>query len=477
VGYVVASNYYQQPVPQGVFRENHTIQSQNNPPLDNFAPRIGFAVQPTKSDRFVVRGGFGYFYDRVAGTYIIGAGEQGPPYSATVSASGTSTYFSTLAQPYNSNPLGWTPLWANPATLSGSLITVPYLTPNFVTPLVYQWNLNTQYEFARNWVLELGYVGETGIHQPYGAATPRNENEALLASPTNPVNGITTNTVANANYRVPYLGIGTTGLQAQGTEGNFKSNDLQVTVRKQMSHGLQLQGAYTWIRAFTTANFSNDPNNAASFYGLNAVSSSGSGGYRPQRFVFNYSWDLPLGNPEGLKGKLVHGWNLSGVTILQDGLPLTITDGRGGSIFGSPEPSRAEFCPGMGNGNVAASGGIYNEVLNGLSATSTGGYFNKSAFCVGGEPAIGNGLGYGNTGIGFILGPGQFNWDMSLVKTTVVGGLREDATLTFRTEFFNAFNHPQFSAPVVSDSATNFGQINSASVNPRLIQFALKYAF
>jgi hypothetical protein len=482
VGYVVASNYYQQPVPQGVFRENHTIQSQNNPPLDNFAPRIGFAVQPTKSDRFVVRGGFGYFYDRVAGTYIIGAGEQGPPYSATVSASGTSTYFSTLAQPYNSNPLGWTPLWANPATLSGSLITVPYLTPNFVTPLVYQWNLNTQYEFARNWVLELGYVGETGIHQPYGAATPRNENEALLASPTNPVNGITTNTIANANYRVPYLGIGTTGLQAQGTEGNFKSNDLQVTVRKQMSHGLQLQGAYTWIRAFTTANFSNDPNNAASFYGLNAVSSSGSGGYRPQRFVFNYSWDLPLGNPEGLKGKLVHGWNLSGVTILQNGLPLTITDGKGGSVFGSPEPSRAEFCPGMGNANAAASGDLYSKVLNGLSSASTGGYFNKAAFCVGGEPVLGGtpttpALGYGNTGIGFILGPGQFNWDMSLVKTTVVGGLREDATLTFRTEFFNAFNHPQFSAPVVSDSANNFGQINSASVNPRLIQFALKYAF
>ena len=66
---------------------------------------------------------------------------------------------------------------------------------------------------------------------------------------------------------------------------------------------------------------------------------------------------------------------------------------------------------------------------------------------------------------------------MSLVKTTVVGGLREDATLTFRTEFFNAFNHPQFSPPVVSASASNFGQINSSSVNPRLIRFALKYAF
>jgi RNase P/RNase MRP subunit POP5 len=66
---------------------------------------------------------------------------------------------------------------------------------------------------------------------------------------------------------------------------------------------------------------------------------------------------------------------------------------------------------------------------------------------------------------------------MSLIKTTTVGGLREDATLTFRTEFFNTFNHPQFNIPVVAVSASNFGQINSASVNPRLVQFALKYAF
>jgi hypothetical protein len=152
-----------------------------------------------------VRGGFGYFYDRVPGAFLVGAAEQGVPYSATVSASGTANYFSTFVQPYNTNPLGWTPRWANPATLSGSLLNLPYLTQNFVTPLVYQWNLNTQYEFAREWVLELGYVGETGIHQVYGTSSPRQVNEALLASPTNPVNGITTNTVANANYRLPIL--------------------------------------------------------------------------------------------------------------------------------------------------------------------------------------------------------------------------------------------------------------------------------
>jgi hypothetical protein len=67
---------------------------------------------------------------------------------------------------------------------------------------------------------------------------------------------------------------------------------------------------------------------------------------------------------------------------------------------------------------------------------------------------------------------------MSLTKTTKVGGIREDATLQFRTEFFNTFNHPQFSNPAVVDvSKSTFGQITTTSVNPRLIQFALKYAF
>jgi hypothetical protein len=87
-------------------------------------------------------------------------------------------------------------------------------------------------------------------------------------------------------------------------------------------------------------------------------------------------------------------------------------------------------------------------------------------------------MGYGNGGYGETLGPGQFNWDVALVKTTKVGGLREDATLQFRTEFFNAFNHAQFNVPVSVDvSSSTFGQITSTSVNPRLIQFALKYAF
>jgi hypothetical protein len=67
---------------------------------------------------------------------------------------------------------------------------------------------------------------------------------------------------------------------------------------------------------------------------------------------------------------------------------------------------------------------------------------------------------------------------MTLTKTTKVGGIREDGTIQFRTEFFNAFNHPQFNNPAVVDvSKSNAGVITTTSVNPRLIQFALKYSF
>jgi hypothetical protein len=101
------------------------------------------------------------------------------------------------------------------------------------------------------------------------------------------------------------------------------------------------------------------------------------------------------------------------------------------------------------------------------------GYFNSSAFTL--PPAIGNGFDYGNSGVGVLLGPGQFNWDISVVKRTKIAERQE---MQLRTEFFNAFNHPQFNNPGAAFSTpATFGVITSTSVNPRLIQFALKYSF
>jgi hypothetical protein len=82
---------------------------------------------------------------------------------------------------------------------------------------------------------------------------------------------------------------------------------------------------------------------------------------------------------------------------------------------------------------------------------------------------------YGNAGLGIILGPGQLNFDASLLKTTKI---TERQTLQFRAEFFNFLNHPQFGNPQVSQStASTFGQITTTSTNPRIIQLGLKYLF
>jgi hypothetical protein len=234
-----------------------------------------------------------------------------------------------------------------------------------------------------------------------------------------------------------------------------------------------MQAAYTYSRAFSNTNTSNDPNNLLQQYGL-------SPSYRPNRLAVSYVYELPFGTHEGFVGKVASGWSLSGVTVIQDGTPLTITDTRGGTVYGfgpgSPIVSRAQFAAGMNATNVATSGGVESR-LGGLFGGQ--GYFNKAAFGV--TPILGNdnkATGYGNSGPSIILGPGQFNWDATLQKVTKVGGIREGADLVFRAEFFNVFNHPQFNNPQVVDvSKSNFGQITSTSVNPRLVQLALKYVF
>jgi hypothetical protein len=105
------------------------------------------------------------------------------------------------------------------------------------------------------------------------------------------------------------------------------------------------------------------------------------------------------------------------------------------------------------------------------------------AQCAAANPGVTCGTLFGNSGNGIINGPGQFNFDLSLLKTTKIF---ETHVIQFRAEFFNTFNHPQFTNPNYGQGAVyalpnfaagNFGQITSTSVNPRVIQLALKYIF
>jgi hypothetical protein len=485
-GFIVPSNYGG-PLPAGLFQSNKDCATERCAPWNNFAPRVGFAWQPLASNRWVVRGGAGYFYDIIGGQ-IFADGNPGVTAPGSVSPI-TPPSTATLANPWvlpsvilpgPSGTYGFPPRWVNTTTFANSGISQTAVQQDLKTPLTYEWNLNTQYEFKRNWVLELGYVGSHGIHQVgqsrSGAqgqgTTVQGFNLAPLAGAgcsSCALTGVTTNTVANVVLRVPYLGISPTDSMIASTAA-YKYNSLQATVRKQLSYGLQLQGSYTWSRAFIALPFFT---NTAPYQ---AIAYEPNNNYRPQRFVLNYVWNLPLPHPQGWLGRVAEGWSASGVTTIQNGTPLTITDGTGGSIFfgGQGANSTAQICPGMSYSNLLTSGSLTQRVGNGLVPGGTGYLNGKAQNVLCAVPAIGNGTGFGNMGGGAVLGPGQNNWDISLAKITAI---RESQSVQFRAEFFDVWNHPQFSNPVTVASAPNFGQISTTSVSPRIIQLALKYSF
>jgi len=491
VGYVVPSNF-PGPVPSGVKQSANTYLEQTGPPRDDFAPRAGFAWQPFATGRFVLRGGSGIFYDRPNGHFLALDGITTPPFGITPALSPSAS----LANPFVLPPViagptgtpGWPGRWVDFTSGATSNLSGRGVEPNFTVATVYEWNLNTQTEFLHNWVLELGYVGSHGIHVsgflPVAGVTSGGNAEpinlAQLATPSNPVSCgfdgvpthcITSSTTANISERVPYLGFATSFAPNSST-GGYIYNSLQATVRKQISHGLQFQAAYTWSRAFVNYFVGNA---AATQPGINPVISvyGPNSQYRPHRLVVNYGWALPFGNHKGVLGLVSSGWNWSGVVVIQDGTPLVITDSRDGTIFtnGGGPVARATLCPAQTSANILTSGSLTSKVTSGL--TGGPGYLNKTGvFCA--PQAVGGGTGYGGDGLGTVLGPGENNWDMSLAKTFKV---KESQTVEFRTEFFNTFNHPQFLNPSTNVALASFGQITATSVNPRLIQFALKYLF
>jgi hypothetical protein len=126
------------------------------------------------------------------------------------------------------------------------------------------------------------------------------------------------------------------------------------------------------------------------------------------------------------------------------------------------------MCPQATYADLATKGG---------TAERLGHWINTAAICS--SPAVGadGSRGYGSAGISIMNGPMQVNSDFSIGKVSRVGGLREDAQLAFRVEFYNALNMAQFANPGTTLGTASFGVITQTSVAPRLIQFGLKYLF
>lgn len=576
-GYIVQSNFNQALYGNlsGQFGSTGILVNSNKTllhgsPLDNFSPRIGLAWQPF-SDRLVIRAGYGMFFDRVYGN-LVGDNILGnePPYATGVGAEPGQTLqnpFCTILAAINSCPqfLGFIPrtlvVAQSAPGLGATTITDAFGSnatglinsgddPRMRTPKIQQYNLDLQYEFAKGWIADIGYVGTHGIHlydwnrDPNlayliaGAPDPPTDRvDQLLervassfpmndSANTNPNTQVLANTSTNYLGRVAYLGVNPGNLQQVETDGNHLYNALQLQLRHAFAHGLTLQTSYTWSKLITDINASeagagiatpgnvlsgsassNDPLNHRQQYGLAAFN-------RPQRLVITYSYQLPY-KSEGWKEKAFGGWGISGVTTIQNGLPFTVSDGSSTAatlLYGTSIPAtgpyaRAELADpvdcnqfGVCKSGVPlqTSGSLTSRVISGLEGLPGGGFINQAAFtslpqfggipsgkpgpytgnCAGANPQfVECGTGFGNSGVGIMSCCTQLNFDAAIIKDTTVGGLRENASLQFRAEFFNLWNHAQFNQPGNGFGTTTFGEITSSAVPGRILQFGLKYIF
>jgi hypothetical protein len=317
----------------------------------------------------------------------------------------------------------------------------------------------------QGWLLEVGYVGDRGTHlQRF-----RSLNEALDASPSHPINGVTSNTLANIGLRVPIPGIRPDSLREMESEGSSWYNGLEVSLTKRLGHGLQFLASYTFSKTLDTDGAdinSTSANNALTLGNQNSPQQRwGRASFdRTHRFVFSATWSLP--SPQaGLERAVLGGWELATVVTLQSGSALTISDTNANNVFGISE-DRAQLSGTCSKKQLVKGGSVDSKL---------GGYFNAACFT---SPLIigadGIGTAFGNSGTGIVDGPGQANLDLSLSKTVIVNWPIESSSIQFRAEFFNALNHPQFANPDTNFTSPTFGVISSTAINPRVIQLGAK---
>src|SRR5262249_51657685 len=232
-GYVVASNFRGVP-PPGVLRADNTFGNDGEG-QNTISPRMGFAWQILpNSGRFVLRGGYSIYYSRPTGQAFY-QNMLGAPFSVfRLNAGGTNanaTFQAPFPQPFpppNSFPLF-------PAYSPTTATTIYSISPDFRPAMIQQYSLNVQAEPHGGWLLEIGYVGTRGTH----LVRQRSFNQALSASMSRPIRGVTANTVSNMPLRVPILGVPPDSLVEMESEGTSWYNGLEISLAKRLSHDLQ----------------------------------------------------------------------------------------------------------------------------------------------------------------------------------------------------------------------------------------------
>jgi hypothetical protein len=448
-------------------RTDNTFANQGDG-QNTIAPRFGFAwrVLPNTS-RFVLRGGYGMYFSRPTGQAFF-QNASASPFALFRSAIGltnnAATFQMPFAQPFPTSDSF--PLF--PPYSPTSAATIYASPPNFRSALIQQYGLNLQGEVAKDMLVEVGYVGTRGTH----LQRLRSLNQALQASPENPVRDAVSDTLANVSSRVPILGIPADSLDMVESEGSSWYNGLELSLTKRMSHGLQFLASYTFSKTLDTDGANINGTSAGLALTLGDQNSPrqrwGRASFdRTQRFIFSAMWSIP-GPARGLAGSILGGWTLDVISTLQSGSALTVADTNSSNVYGISE-DRAQL-----TGTCTKS----QLVQRGPMESKLNAYFQASCFTT--PPIIGAdgvGTGFGNSATGLVDGPPQANVDLAVSKRLESNWPHEKCDIEFRAEFFNALNHPQFANPDTNFTSPTFGVISSTAVNARVGQLAIKLTF
>jgi len=427
-----------------------------------FAPRVGFAWDPLGDAKTVVSAAYGIFYE----PYYTGEGGplqdpvSAPPYLKTQQISFPVNSF---ADPfYTPNP--FSQAFPEPMTLL-------VVARNLRLPYAQDWNLNVQRSLGADWLLQVAYIGTTGVRLPrfiegnppifypgVGVSTENNVNQRRLYSGC---------TLANPNNCV----YGSVGEIASIATSSY--NALQASLRKRFSHGLSFLASYTWSHSIDDVSSFNitgsasqdvagendlaqDPFDLAAERGPSMFDAR-------NRFVLSYQWSLPFLLHSGKwYGRILGNWQLNGIFTAMSGTPFTVYDSGDPSLQGQA-PEITGFSANRPNliGNPNSGPRTADE------------WFNVGAFQQLQPDPQGRFEVFGDEGRNAVLGPRYVNWDCSAFKNI---RLTESKELQFRGELFNVLNHVNFRLPVSDIESPTFGQIQQ-DVAPRVIQVALKLLF